>query len=154
MTRLPVEGVYVASTYRSAEATAIVALFAREPRSFSAFHRLAYDEIWHYYGGDPFRLLLLFPDGTSRDVVMGQDIAAGQHVQFTVPAGTWQAGDILDEGSYALFGCTMAPGFTADCFEAATADTLVSQWPARAADIARYAVANGGALHLSDADVV
>lgn len=137
---LPVEGTLYAETYRSSASTAIVALYAADPPSRSAFHVLDHDEVWHAYAGDPFRLILLHPDGSSEDVVMGRDVGAGQHVQWVVPAGTWQAGELLPGGRYALFGCTMAPGFTPDCFRASPAGPLLARWPARAADILRFAI--------------
>ena len=135
---LPVEGTLFAETYRSSASTAIVALYAVDPPSRSNFHVLTRDEVWHAYAGDPFRLILLHPDGSSEEVVMGRD--PGQQVQFTVPAGTWQAGELMPGGRYALFGCTMAPGFTPDCFLASPTAPLIARWPARAADIARLAI--------------
>jgi predicted cupin superfamily sugar epimerase len=135
---LPVEGTLLAETYRSDASTAIVALYAIDPPSRSNFHVLTHDEVWHAYAGDPFRLILLHPDGSSEDVVMGT--AAGQRVQFTVPAGTWQAGELMPGGRYALFGCTMAPGFTPECFLASPAGPLIARWPAREADITRLAI--------------
>jgi predicted cupin superfamily sugar epimerase len=137
---LPVEGTLFAETYRSPHSTAIVALYSVDPPSRSHFHVLAYDEIWHAYAGDPFRLVLLHPDGSSEDVVMGRDVRAGQRVQFTIPAGTWQAGELLPGGRYALFGCTMAPGFTFACFSASPAEPLIARWPSREDDIRRLAV--------------
>jgi predicted cupin superfamily sugar epimerase len=71
---------------------------------------------------------------------LGRDLGAGQRVQFRVPAGTWQAGELLPGGRYALFGCTMAPGFTPECFRASPAGPLVAGWPDRAADIERLAI--------------
>jgi len=137
---LPVEGTLFAETYRSSTSSAIVGLYAVEPPSRSCFHVLAHDEVWHAYAGDPFRLILLYPDGSSEEVVMGRDLAADQRVQFAVPAGTWQAGELLADGRYALFGCTMAPGFTPDCFHASPAGPLLARWPARAADIERLSI--------------
>jgi predicted cupin superfamily sugar epimerase len=137
---LPVEGTLFAETYRSDASTAIVGLYAADPPSCSRFHVLTHDELWHAYAGDPFRLILLHPDGSSEEVVMGRDAAAGQRVQFAIPAGTWQAGELLPGGRYALFGCTMAPGFTPDCFSASPAGPLLARWPSRAADIRRLAV--------------
>jgi predicted cupin superfamily sugar epimerase len=137
---LPVEGTLFAETYRSSASTAIVALYAVDPPSRSLFHVLTHDEIWHAYAGDSFRLILLHPDGTNEDVVMGCDAEAGQRVQFTVPAGTWQSGELLPGGRFALFGCTMAPGFTPDCFRGGQAAELIAGWPARAEDILRLAV--------------
>lgn len=137
MQLLPDEGMYFAETYRSAFSTAIVALYAADPPSRSAFHVLAHDEIWHAYGGDPFRLVLLFPDGSSAEHVLGGDPAAGARVQLVIPAGTWQAGELLPGGRYALFGCTMAPGFTPQAFQASASEPLIARWPAREADIRR-----------------
>jgi predicted cupin superfamily sugar epimerase len=148
---LPVEGTLFVGTYRSAAetpdggpvGTAMIGLYSEDPPSWSTFHRLPADEIWHFYDGDPLRLILLAPDGSSRDVVMGRDGAAGQVVQAVVPAGTWQAGHLVEGGTYSLFGCTMAPGFTSAGFEGATVDTLLARFPDRAVEIRRLAPTDG-----------
>ena len=148
LTPLPVEGTLFASTYRSQAdasdgapvATAMIGLYCTEPRSTSSFHRLPHDEIWHFYSGDPLRLVLLHPDGSSEDVLLGSDFAAGHHVQFVVPALTWQAGGVAAGGAYSLFGCTMAPGFTSAGFEGAETRNLLELYPTRAADILEFAV--------------
>ncbi len=121
--------------------TAIVALYSDEPPSISRFHRLPVDEVWHFYAGDPLRLILLYPDGSSRDVVMGNEPLKGHEVQFVIPAGVWQAGHMLEGGKYSLFGCTMAPGFTDDMFEGGTLEQLLPSYPSRANDITRFACA-------------
>jgi predicted cupin superfamily sugar epimerase len=142
---LPVEGTLFASTYRSVAedsegkpvGTAMLGLYCDEPRSLSLFHRLSADEVWHFYAGDPLRLVLLHPDGSSQDVVMGGDPLKGQFVQFVIPAGVWQAGHLLAGGRYALYGCTVAPGFTGDCFEGGLRAELLEKYPERADDINR-----------------
>lgn len=146
MTPMPVEGTLYTKTWRSPTpltdgspaGSAIVALYCDEPRSASLFHRLTLDEVWHFYGGDPLRLILLYPDGTSQDVIMGDDPLKGQRVQFVVPAGVWQAGHLIQGGRYALFGCTMAPGFTPASFEGGTYEQLIGQWPGREADLRQF----------------
>ena len=148
MERLPVEGTFFASTYRGAEAapgggpagTAIVGLYCDDPPSRSLFHRLAFDEVWHFYGGDPLRLVLLHPGGDGEEVVLGGDVLAGQSVQHVVPAGVWQAGELVPGGEWALFGCTMAPGFTSTCFEGGRISDLLAEYPDREADIRRLGV--------------
>ncbi len=105
--------------------------------SLSLFHRLTADEVWHFYAGDPLRLVLLYPDGSSRDVSMGNEPLKGQQVQFVVPAGVWQAGHLLEGGRYSLYGCTVAPGFTGDIFEGGSRVKLLSLYPAWAEDILR-----------------
>ncbi|MGY5128921.1 cupin domain-containing protein [Streptomyces nigrescens] len=120
------------------EGTAIVMLLTAEPGDFSALHRLPADEIWHFYRGDPLTLLLLREDGgggTARTVVLGPDVLAGQHVQFTVPAGTWMAAEVADGGSWTLFGCTMAPGFTFEDYEHGDAAVLAARFPEEAGRI-------------------
>jgi predicted cupin superfamily sugar epimerase len=118
------------------EGSAIVALLTAAPGDFSALHRLPTDEIWHFYLGDPLDLLLLAPDGTSRTAVLGPDVLAGQHVQLTVPAGTWMGGRVAAGGAWTFFGCTMAPGFTYEGYEHGDAAELSARHPERAELIA------------------
>jgi len=145
---LPVEGTLFAGTYRSVHeyaggkpvGTAMIGMYCDDPYSVSLFHKLKYDEVWHFYGGDPLRLVLLFPDGSSHDVIMGGDPIKGQIVQFVIPAGVWQAGYMIEGGRYSLFGCTVAPGFTDDIFEGGTRDELLKLYQARADDINKLSV--------------
>ncbi|MFI9650111.1 cupin domain-containing protein [Streptomyces sp. NPDC052040] len=118
------------------EGTAIVALLTAEPDDYSALHRLPADEVWHFYLGDPLRLLLLAPDGGARTVVLGPDVLGGQHIQFTVPAGTWMGGRVAEGGAWALFGCTMAPGYTDEGYEHGDPAVLRARYPAEADRIA------------------
>jgi predicted cupin superfamily sugar epimerase len=148
MTPLPVEATLFVSTYRSAAdmpdggpvGTAMIGLYSNDPPSRSLFHRLDFDEVWHFYRGDPMRLVLLHPDGTSDEVIMGSDLLAGQRVQYVIPAGAWQAGELVAGGEWALFGCTMAPGFTSACFEGGRISDLLAEYPDREADIRRLGV--------------
>jgi hypothetical protein len=95
-------------------------------------HRLKTDEVWHFYLGDPLELLLLHPDGRGEVVVIGPDIFAGQHPQYTVPAGVWMGGRPAKATAeaYTFFGCTMAPGFDYGDFETAYRDELARDYPA------------------------
>ena len=145
MTPLPVEATFFAQTYTSGGdvpvGTAGLGLFCEDPPSRSLFHRLDHDEIWHFYAGDPLRLVLLHPDGSEEEVLLGGDVLGGeQQVQYVVPAGTWMAGEVAPGGSWALFGCTMAPGFTPGCFEGGLVPELLRSHPGRRADIERLGV--------------
>lgn len=154
---LPVEGTLFQQSYRSSQerpngdpaGTAIMGLYCNKPLSLSCFHRLAYDEVWHFYGGDPLSLYLLFEDGSSEEIIMGPDPLQGHHVQYVIPASVWQGGCLREGGEYALFGCTMAPGFTGTCFEGGIAEELINQYPDRAAIIRRLSV-NGHATQMPD----
>jgi predicted cupin superfamily sugar epimerase len=140
---LPAEGTFFVSTYRSAgefengkpHGTAMIGMYCDEPRSHSLFHRLTADEVWHFYGGDPLRLVLLYPDGSSKDLMM-----SSENVQVVIPAGVWQAGHMVAGGVYSLFGCTVAPGFTGDMFEGGTQKQLLSLYPDRAQDIQQLGI--------------
>ena len=147
---LPVESTYFVKTYRSktsrpdgtADGSAIIALYSDEPRSCSLFHRLKYEEVWHFYAGDPIRLVLLYPDKTSKEIVLGNDFSKGHLVQFTVPANVWQAGEIVEGGQWGLFGCTMSPGFTGEIFEGGHYSDLIQNFPDREVDIKKLSVPN------------
>ncbi|MCB0101189.1 MAG: cupin domain-containing protein [Anaerolineales bacterium] len=147
---LPVEGTLFTSTYRSSDmpdgkpfGTGMIGMYCHEPRSVSYFHKLTIDEMWHFYGGDPLRLILLYPDGSSRDVILGNDPLNGHEVQFVIPAGVWQAGHCVEGGKYSLFGCTLAPGFTGDIFTGGTQTELLQSHPNRRADILNYGLSEG-----------
>lgn len=148
---LPSEGTLFISTYRSAtefengkpHGTAMIGMYCDEPRSLSLFHRLTADEVWHFYGGDPLRLVLLYPDGSSKDVILGSDSL----VQFVIPAGVWQAGHMVEGGVYSLFGCTVAPGFTGDMFEGGTQQQLLELYPDRIEDIRTLGI-NTNEIHM------
>lgn len=135
--KLPVEGTFFKQTYKSCLtdeknaplSTAMIGMYCNTPLSFSCFHRLTQDEIWHFYFGDPLVLYLLHENGVVEEIVMGQDFEKGQVIQYTVPAGVWQAGCTVEGGKYAVFGCTLSPGFTSNCFEAGLYDQLINKYP-------------------------
>lgn len=155
---LPVEGTWFRQTWRSGTSepggrpagTAIVGLYCDDPPSRSLFHRLDFDEVWHFYGGDPIRLVLLRAGGASDEVILGSDALAGQYVQYVIPAGTWQAGELVAGGEWALFGCTMAPGFTGAAFEGGTVAALGGHYPGREADIRRLGIPDGHATGMPE----
>ena len=108
--------------------TAIYFLLTSE--NFSAFHRIRQDEVWHFYEGSNIVLHLLKPDGSYEKVILGPDISKDHHFQCVVEAGTWFASEVEAPNSYALAGCTVAPGFDFQDFEMAQARELLAQYPA------------------------
>lgn len=103
-----------------------------EPGMFSEMHVLASDEIFHFYLGDPAEMLQLWPDGRSSVLTLGPDLRAGHHVQMVVPAGVWQGMRLIGEGRFALFGCTVTPGFNYVDYRNARAAELAAKWPEQA----------------------
>jgi hypothetical protein len=75
-------------------------------------------------------MLQLWPDGTGRVVVIGNDLAAGHVPQVVVPGGVWQGARLLSGGQWALLGCTVAPGFDYADFESGDRADLVARYPA------------------------
>jgi predicted cupin superfamily sugar epimerase len=141
---LSFEGGYYAETYRSPDmlspeclpvryaasrrsSTAIYYLL--EKNTFSELHRVASDEIFHFYLGDPVQMLQLWPDGSVRQVMIGADIEQGMRPQVIVPHGVWQGSRLAPGGTLALLGCTVSPGFEYDDYESGSRELLIRQYP-------------------------
>jgi len=141
---LPMEGGFYRETYRSSEiigwealpkrysaekafATAIYYLLTPETKSL--LHRLPTDEIFHFYLGDPVRMLLLHPDGKGETIVLGPNLESGQRLQFVVPQGVWQGSYLIEGGRFALMGTTMSPGFDFEDFESGEREHLTEIYP-------------------------
>lgn len=148
---LAVEGGYFRETYRSAwrlpakalppgfggpRSVATAIYFLLTPDSFSAIHRLPADEVFHFYAGDPVEMVALHADGTTRTVVLGSDLEAGQAPQWVVAGGTWQGARLVAGGRYALMGTTVAPGFDYADLEMGRREELQRRYPSEAERIA------------------
>jgi predicted cupin superfamily sugar epimerase len=137
----PVEGGYFRRTYTSklnvelergerAMGTAIYYLL--EPGTFSEMHVLTSDELFHFYLGDPVEMLQLWPNGETKIVILGSDLAAGHEVQHLVPAGVWQGTRLIGDGKVALLGCSVVPGFDHADYTNASYSELAAKWPEQA----------------------
>jgi predicted cupin superfamily sugar epimerase len=115
--------------YPSARAFGTSIFYLLTPDTFSALHRLASDEIFHFYLGGPVTMLQLHPDGSSEVLTLGQDVLGGQQLQVVVPRGTWQGSFLNKGGEFALLGCTVAPGFEYADYEHGCREALVKQYP-------------------------
>jgi predicted cupin superfamily sugar epimerase len=65
----------------------LIIYFLLEPDTFSALHRVASDENFHFYVGDPVEMLQLWPDGSGKLILIGADIEKGMAPQVVVPRG-------------------------------------------------------------------
>ena len=117
--------------------TAIYYLLTSAPDSFSALHRLPTDEIYHFYGGDPVDMLLLYPDGHGEYVRLGPEFMSGQRVQFVAPRDVWQGSRLAPGGRWALMGTTMAPGYTDSDYIGGRRTELAARYPQLAEEIER-----------------
>jgi hypothetical protein len=138
------EGGYYRQTYSSGITIAAEALprgfagpraastaiyFLIKDQNFSAFHRLRSDELWHFYAGSPLLVLSIDPSGQYSDFLLGSDPDRGQTLQAVIPAGSWFASHVADWKSWALVGCTVAPGFDFADLELAKREELRTRYP-------------------------
>lgn len=103
--------------------------FLLEQGQFSAFHRIASDEQWHFYYGGTLLVFEIRPDGNLIEHKLGSDPEATDQFQCVVKAGSWFASKPADGVAYALAGCTVAPGFDFADFELAKRNALIGQFP-------------------------
>jgi predicted cupin superfamily sugar epimerase len=138
------EGGYYRETYRASLSIARAALppqftgprlvstaiyFLLAGNDFSAFHRLRSDELWHFYVGGPLVVYVIEDEGRHSELSMGDNPAAGEVLQAVVRANCWFASRVRDPQSFALVGCTVAPGFDFEDFELGKRSELTRLYP-------------------------
>lgn len=106
--------------------------FLLEDGEFSAFHRIASDEMWHFYDGVTLHIYEIKPTGTLHVHRLGRDYAQGEQLQLVIPAGSWFASSVEETEGFALVGCTVAPGFDFADFELADKAALAKLFPQHA----------------------
>ena len=122
--------------HRAPRSASTAIYFLLPAGTFSAFHRVCSDEVWHHYNGNPVALHIINRDGAYRKILLGHNLIAGERPQGVVPADTWQAAELLGD-TFALCGCTVAPGFDFADLELAKREELTARFPAHAAIIER-----------------
>jgi uncharacterized protein len=134
------EGGYYSETFRSSDTVRRDGM-PHEPRSastaiyymlcdgaYSAWHRFKSDEVWHFYAGDPIDLHVINGSGELVTHRLGNALEYPDVVfQAVVLAGQWMAAELRDPASYALVGCTVAPGFEFSEFELGNARELAAK---------------------------
>lgn len=138
------EGGFYKETYRSKEvishsalpnrfagdrnfSTAIYFLLTGE--NFSAFHKIAADELWHFYAGDGLTISIIHPKGELENIKLGSNPHKGEVFQSMVPAESWFASQPSNKIGWALVGCTVAPGFDFADFQMAKRAELIQDFP-------------------------
>lgn len=119
---------------RASRAALTSIYFLLVQNTFSRWHAVRSDEVWHFYEGDPLELFLVSPDFKVRENHRLGANGKGQQPIRAVPAGWWQAA--RPAGPYALVGCSVAPGFEFADFSflsaspqaAANLNRLAPQW--------------------------
>jgi len=94
----------------------------------SLFHKVAHDEIWNFYQGDPLKLIK-YNGSKIEKVTIGSGCSDYASI---VEGGVYQAAE--STGDYSLVGCTVAPGFEFEDFsflrdEFETKEKLLNKFP-------------------------
>ncbi|MGB1241384.1 MAG: cupin domain-containing protein [Chitinophagales bacterium] len=119
--------------FKNSRLAASAVYFLLTTDSFSAFHRLQADELWHFYAGTSVVLYLIHPDGRLETIEVGNPlINPNASFQALIPAQTWFAAAVTATDSYALVGCTLAPAFDFEDFELAEKMGLAKEYPQHA----------------------
>ena len=126
---LVIAGGALAPEFAGPRAASTAIYFLLEGKNFSAFHRLRSDEMWHFYTGAPVAVHVIDPGGAYSVILLGANPEAGEDFQAVVPARCWFASHVAAWDSYAVVGCTVAPGFDFSDFEMATRRELVRIYP-------------------------
>ncbi|MCS6822332.1 MAG: cupin domain-containing protein [Microscillaceae bacterium] len=114
--------------------------FLLESHQFSAFHRIAFDEIWHFYEGSPVGIYVIDIQGNVNKYLLGRDIEQKQQFQIIIPANHWFAAEVIEPESFSLVGCTVSLGFDFQDFELARKNELLSQFPQAKDYIERFCI--------------
>ncbi len=138
------EGGYFKETYRSTGAIEHIALpmeyegkrnystciyFLLASDTFSAFHKIKQDEIWHFYDGSPIKLYMISEEGEYSEQIIGNNFSKGEVPQFVVPGNHWFAAKTLNKNEYSFVGCTVSPGFDFDDFILPNRLELIQKFP-------------------------
>jgi uncharacterized protein len=99
------------------------------PEEFSGLHRVASDEIFHFYLGDPVKMIQIYPNGKLEEIILGSELQKNYMPQVVVENGVWQGTRLVDGGRWALMGCVVAPGFEFEDCEIKSRNELIKKYP-------------------------
>ncbi|MFL6350250.1 MAG: cupin domain-containing protein [Bryobacteraceae bacterium] len=126
---LVIEQSALPSTFQGSRTASTAIYFLLAGEEFSALHRLAADEVWHFYAGAALLIHSIDLTANHSLVKLGQNPDVGERLQWVVPAGHWFGSCLEQPDQYALVGCTVAPGFDFADFEMAERVALTAQYP-------------------------
>jgi uncharacterized protein len=95
----------------------------------SHFHRLQSDELWYFHAGDSLSIHMIRENGNYEEVRLGLNIENGEVPQILVPKNTIFGSAVSENGTYALVGCMVSPGFEFQDFELFSQIDLLQNYP-------------------------
>ncbi|MBI4853117.1 MAG: cupin domain-containing protein [Acidobacteria bacterium] len=120
---------FLSAVYQGSRPLSTAIYYFLTPETFSTMHKLASDEIFHFYLGDMVEILQLYPDSSGQVIKIGNDLLSGAYPQVLAPAGCWQGLRLISGGRYALLGTTMSPGFDDKDYLQGNREDLISKYP-------------------------
>ena len=96
---------------------------------FSAFHKVRFDEIWHFYKGSSVSLYVLTDSEKLLNIQIGNDLDNNENFQCIIRGNTWFGAEINNKSLYSLIGCSVSPGFDFKDFELGERDKLKKIYP-------------------------
>jgi predicted cupin superfamily sugar epimerase len=103
--------------------------FLLEHGQFSAFHKIASDEMWHFYYGQTLTVYEIEPDGNLITHKLGTNLENGETFQCVIKSGNWFGSRCEVSNGFSLVGCTVSPGFDFADFELANRESLTNRYP-------------------------
>jgi len=101
--------------------------FLLEKGEVSHFHSIKSDELWCYHAGDSLTVVVLYPEGTLKKLIIGPNLECGEVLQAVVPKGAVFGSK--SNGEYSLVGCMVSPGFDFNDFKLFTTSELLKKFP-------------------------
>jgi len=110
--------------------TSIYYLFSGN--DFSSWHRIKSDETWYFHSGCDVTIYFFDQNKALQTIQLGLD---SKCLQATIPANTWFAAKPVEENSFCLVSCAVAPGFEFADFEIGKRNSLLNEFGNSASNI-------------------
>ena len=128
---------YLTSDFSGERSYSTAIYFLLQQGDYSAFHRIASDECWHFYEGGTLLIHIIDKQGKYSCIRLGRKVHEGEVFQFVVPALYWFASEPAPGSEFSLVGCTVSPGFDFADFEMPDKKALSKQYPEHSSIIHR-----------------
>jgi predicted cupin superfamily sugar epimerase len=121
---------HLPARYKSSRNFSTSIYFLIEGKQFSAFHLLQSDELWHFYNGGTVIIYTINQEGKLTIKKMGRKKDC--ELQIQIEKQNWFAAELEDKNSFALYGCTVSPGFEFDDLKLGERNNLINKFPLHA----------------------
>lgn len=126
---LMIEKTHLPETFHGNRNMSTAIYFLLQHGQFSAFHKIASDEMWHFYDGDTLCIYEITKDGNLIKHLLGNNLEKGESFTCVIKAGSWFGSRCEVENGFSLVGCTVAPGFDFEDFVLAKRELLCEFYP-------------------------